>query len=41
MKVVKSKEFWMGAVALAVVLKFGDKVPVANAFVGRAKAALQ
>jgi hypothetical protein len=40
MKVVKSKEFWMGVAALAVLLKFGDKVPVAGPFVGRVKAAL-
>jgi hypothetical protein len=40
MNIVKSKEFWIGAAVLAVVLKFGDKVPVAGAFVARAKAAL-
>lgn len=40
MKVVKNKEFWLGVAALAVVLKFGDKVPVAGAAVSKVKAAL-
>ncbi len=37
MKIVKSKEFWLGAVALAVVLKFGDRVPVAGQAVSKVK----
>ena len=40
MKIVKSKEFWLGAVALAVVLKFGDKVPVVGAGVSKVKAVI-
>lgn len=37
MRVVKNKEFWLGVVALAVVLKFGDKVPVVGSGVSKVK----
>lgn len=37
MNVVKSKEFWVGAVAAVLVLKFGDRLPVVGQFVSRVK----
>lgn len=40
MKAIKNKEFWIGVAALAVVLKFGDRVPVVGGAVSKAKAML-
>jgi hypothetical protein len=37
MNVVKSKEFWMGAAAVFLLLKFGDKLPVVGPYVGKLK----
>lgn len=34
---LKNKEFWYGAIAVYLVLKFGDKLPVVGPFVARAK----
>jgi hypothetical protein len=37
MKILHSKEFWYGAGALFLVLKFGDKLPVVGPYVGKLK----
>lgn len=37
MRLLHSKEFWMGAGALFLVLKFGDKVPVVGPYVAKIK----
>ena len=37
MRVLKSKEFWIGAVSVWALLKFGDKLPVVGPYVGRLK----
>lgn len=37
-EMLKSKEFWYGAAALYLVLKFGDKLPVVGPYVGKLKA---
>lgn len=37
MKVIQSKEFWIGAGALFLVLKFGDKLPVVGPYVAKVK----
>ncbi len=37
MKLLKSREFWLGAGALFLVLKFGDKVPVVGPYVAKIK----
>lgn len=37
MKVLHSKEFWFGAAALFVLLKFGDKLPVVGPYVAKIK----
>lgn len=37
MRIVRSKEFWIGAVAAVALLKFGDRVPVVGPFVARLK----
>lgn len=37
MKIVQSKEFWMGAGALFLLMKFGDKLPVVGPFVSKLK----
>jgi len=36
-KVLKSKEFWIGAAAAVALLKFGDKVPVVGPYVAKLK----
>jgi hypothetical protein len=36
--ILKSKEFWYGAVSLYLLLKFGDKLPVVGPTVARLKA---
>jgi hypothetical protein len=36
-KMLQSKEFWMGAGALFLVMKFGDKLPVVGPFVSKLK----
>jgi len=36
-KILKSREFWYGAAALFVVLKWGDKVPVVGPYVAKIK----
>jgi hypothetical protein len=40
MKVIKSKEFWIGAISVTIIIKWGDKIPVVGGAVARAKAAL-
>jgi hypothetical protein len=35
---LKNKEFWYGAAALYLLLKFGDKIPVAGPYVAKLKA---
>jgi len=37
MNVVKSKEFWVGAVVAVLLLKFGDRIPVVGQYVSRLK----
>lgn len=37
MGMVKSKEFWVGAVVAVLVLKFGDRIPVVGGYVARLK----
>jgi hypothetical protein len=37
MKMLTSKEFLMGAAAMFLLLKFGDKLPVVGPFVGKLK----
>ena len=37
MNVVKSKEFWIGAVVAVALLKFGDKLPVVGPYVAKLK----
>ncbi len=37
MNVLKQKEFWYGAVAVYLVLKFGDKLPVVGPYVSKIK----
>jgi hypothetical protein len=37
MKVLTSKEFLMGAAAMFLLLKFGDKLPVVGPFVSKLK----
>ena len=36
-KMLSSKEFWMGAAALFLLLKFGDKVPLIGPYVSKLK----
>ena len=37
MDMLKSKEFWLGAGALFLLLKFGDKLPVIGPTVAKLK----
>lgn len=37
MKILRSKEFWIGAAVAVAVLKFGDKLPVAGPYVAKLK----
>jgi hypothetical protein len=37
MRVLKSKEFWIGAAVAVAVLKFGDKLPVVGPYVSKLK----
>ena len=37
MSVLKSKEFWIGAVAAVVLLKFGTNVPVVGPYIAKLK----
>jgi hypothetical protein len=36
-KVLKSKEFWIGAVSVWALLKFGGGLPVVGPYVGKLK----
>jgi hypothetical protein len=37
MKILSSKEFWIGVGAAFLVLKFGDKLPVVGPYVAKVK----
>ena len=37
MKVVKSKEFWIGVVATVALLKFGGGLPVVGPYIAKLK----
>ena len=37
MSILKSKEFWIGAVAVWALLKFGTNLPVAGPYVAKLK----
>lgn len=37
MNVIRQKEFWFGAAAVFLLLKFGDKLPVVGPYVAKVK----
>lgn len=37
MSVVKSKEFWVGAVVAVLLVKFGDRLPVVGPYAAKLK----
>jgi hypothetical protein len=37
MKLLQNKEFWYGAAAVFLLLKFGDKIPVVGPYVAKVK----